>query len=208
MLKKDKRKEAMGLYAGLMEETKVRLASIEFAISGQTPMPHQLIVEFSYLQLRMICELVALACLTAHGDIQETTSLSNEWSADRILAKLAKLHEHFYPWPVEWLPEQDGTLQFRHIHDGFLTREDLLKLNGRCGDALHRGSLKKLLKPKMPVVKRFPEIADNCARIRTLLEHHRIVLLDSDIIFCNLSDEKNGRVEIALAGLTPPNQNE
>jgi hypothetical protein len=31
-------------------------------------------VELIYLQLRMICELIALACLTAHGDVPETTS--------------------------------------------------------------------------------------------------------------------------------------
>jgi hypothetical protein len=191
-----------------MEEIKVRLLSIDFATSGQMALPHQLTHEYCYLQLHMICELIALACLVAHGDIQETTALKNDWSADRILDKLTKLHEHFYPWPVEWLPERpDGVLPFKHIEDGFLTKEEFLKLNGRCGNTLHRGSLRKLLKPKMPVVKKFPEIADACSRIRRLLEHHRIVLLDNNLIFCNLSDPDNGgRVELAFAGHTPTDE--
>ena len=63
--------------------------------------------------------------------------------------------------------------------------------------------MKKLLKQKMPVVKKFPEIADACHNIVRLLDHHRIVLLDNNLIFCNLSDPDNGgRVELAFAGLT------
>jgi hypothetical protein len=202
------RGDAMRLYAGVMEEIKVRLFSIDMAVSGSMELPQQLLHEYSHLQLRMVCELIALSCLVAHGDIQEATSLKNEWSADRILDKLTRLHEHFYPWPVEWLGETpDGTLQFKHVLDGFLTKQELLTLNGRCGDALHRGSLKKLLKPKMPTVRKFPEVADACAKIRKLLEHHRIVLLDNNLIFCNLSDpDNNGRVELAFAGHTPPDE--
>jgi hypothetical protein len=204
----EQRGAAMSLYGGLMEEIKVRLFSIDMAVSGSIELPHQLLHEYCYLQLRMVCELIALGCLTAHGDIQEATSLKNEWSADRIVDKLTKLHEHFYPWPVEWLGSTpDGVLQFKHVFDGFLTKQELLTLNGMCGDALHRGSMKKLLKPKMPIVKKFPEITEACAKIRRLLEHHRIVLLDNNIIFCNLSDpDNNGRVELAFAGQTPPDE--
>ena len=183
----------MRLYAGLMEEIKVRLFSIDLAVSGSINLPHQLLHEYCHLQLRMACELIALACLTAHGDIQEATSLLKEWSPERIFDKLTKLHPYFYPWPVEWLPKrEDGVALFRHVHEGFLTKEGLLELNGLCGDALHRGSLKKLLRPKMPLIKKFPEITQACIEIRALLEHHRIVLLDNNLIFCNLSDPENG----------------
>jgi hypothetical protein len=116
------------------------------------------------------------------------------------MERLARLHPDFYPWPIKWHPAKpDGIIPFEHVPEGFLTKEELLELNGRCGDALHRGSLTKLLKQELQIVTRFPEIADACRRIRNLLDHHRIVLIDKSLIFCTLTDPESGGVEIAFA---------
>jgi hypothetical protein len=68
-----KQNEAINLYAAIMEEAKIRLNSIDMALAGTTILPHQLVREFCFLQLRMLCELIALGCLTAHGDVVEAT---------------------------------------------------------------------------------------------------------------------------------------
>jgi hypothetical protein len=194
----------MRLYATMMDEIKARLFAIDHAQSGKVILPKVLIREFCQLQLRMICELIALSCLIAHGEIHAGTSLQKEWSADRIMDRLAKLHPHFYPWPIEVHEEKNGVTPFSHIREGFLTKDDLIKLNGQCGDALHRGSLKNLLKSDMALPDDFTEIANATARIRTLLELHRIVLIDHTIIFCTLSDSaQNGNVVTAIAGIEP-----
>ena len=79
------------LYAGMMEEIKLRISSIEYATSGLLHFHPVIIREFAYLQLRMICELIALGCLVAHGDVPATKSkmLSKVWQADEILKRLA-----------------------------------------------------------------------------------------------------------------------
>jgi hypothetical protein len=40
--------------------------------------------------------LIALGCLTAHGDLQ-TGKLKDEYKADKIIKRLQQLHPDFYP---------------------------------------------------------------------------------------------------------------
>src|SRR5689334_21938045 len=91
----------MNLYAGVMEEIKIRLSSLDIAFAGGFQIPGALVREYCFLQFRMVCELIALACLTAHGDIEATTKLRKEWEADKIIKQLEALHPSFYPWPVK-----------------------------------------------------------------------------------------------------------
>src|SRR5215211_5690148 len=97
----DRQLETLQVYAGFLEEVKIQIASIEAALRGGTPFPGPIVREFCYLQLRMLCELIALGCLVAHGDIRAAQSkdLQKEWSAYRIMDALEKLHPGFYPRP-------------------------------------------------------------------------------------------------------------
>lgn len=83
----------MNLYANLMDEVKVRFDCINRAVLGHTGYPAPIVREICWLQVRMICELVALSCLVAHGDIASLQShkIGKAYSADEILDKLAKL---------------------------------------------------------------------------------------------------------------------
>jgi hypothetical protein len=86
--------------------------------------------EFCYFQLRIICELIALACLTAHGDIQGTKSnrLQEAYQADLIIKALTKLHAKFYPVPsIQSENKIDGSWQRTYLTDGFLTKPELLR---------------------------------------------------------------------------------
>jgi hypothetical protein len=195
-----KQDAAINLYAKLMEEAKSRLACVSLAVNGKTGLPGPAVREFCFLQFRMICELISLGCLTAHGDIQATTRLRDEWSAKNILSQLEKLHPDFYPFPSE--KETDGrNHHLTPITEGFLTKADLLNLNGKCGDILHRGSLKKLLSPNSPVQVHFPDIDGWAKKIARLLDIHSIALLGGEAyIVCLMSSNENGgRVQVAIA---------
>ena len=82
LLNPEERKIIGETYCHIMLEILVRDELILNALNKSIPptaaMQHnpgiyQIITgEFCYFQLRIICELIALACLTVHGDIQGT----------------------------------------------------------------------------------------------------------------------------------------
>ena len=124
-------------YVGLMEEAKYRLFAMDTALEGRTGLPPGATREYCFLQLRMLCELIALGCLTAHGDLG-TGKLKGDYKADKIIQGLQRLHPDFYP--IAAIRTDKGP----KLYEGGLTKEELPKLYGKCGDVLHRGSFKAL----------------------------------------------------------------
>jgi hypothetical protein len=131
-----KHEQALNSYLGLMGEAKYRLLAMDTALGGRTGLPPGAIKEYCFLQLRMLCELIALGCLTAHGDLQ-TGKLKGDYKADKIIRGLERLHPDFYP--IAAVQTDKGP---RLYVDGFLTKEELIKLYWKCGNVLHRGSFK------------------------------------------------------------------
>ena len=126
--------EHLNAYVGLMEEAKYRLFAMDTALEGRTGLPPGATREYCFLQLRMLCELIALGCLTAHGDLQ-TGKLKKAYEADRIIRGLQRLHPKFYP--IAAIRTDKGP---KLIHEHGLTKEELVKLYWKCGNVLHRGS--------------------------------------------------------------------
>ena len=92
---------AAQLYTAIMEEAKSRALSINTVTGPGLALPVVLRREFCFLQLRMLCELIALGCLVAHGDIEETklATFQKAYNAGDIINRLGKLHPAFYPSP-------------------------------------------------------------------------------------------------------------
>ncbi|WP_160171505.1 hypothetical protein [Ferrovum myxofaciens] len=131
-------------YTDMMQEIKERLYAIEDVLSGRTALSGSLAHEFCFLQFRFICECIAYACVIAHAYIKELQSpkFQKEWSADMLMKSLDKLHQDFYPKP-QTITVTENRVQLDEIHVPYLTKDDLKKLNGICGDKLHRGSPEK-----------------------------------------------------------------
>jgi hypothetical protein len=184
-----KYKEALDAYSGLMEEAKYRLLAMDAALEGITGLPDGAIREFCFLQLRMLCELIALGCLTAHGDL-ETGKLKEAYEADKIIRRLQGLHSEFYPFAA--------ILDLHHYQvrprlDG-LTKEELMKLYWRCGDVLHRGSFKAL--PSRPYEDGdIEEIEMWKQKIETLLGCHTIIMADNRTTVVFRLTNEDGDVE-------------
>jgi hypothetical protein len=194
----EKQIKAIRLYASLMEEAKTRMAAIDSALAGDTNLPEILADEFCTLQLRMLCELIALGCLVAHGDIRTTRNLRKAKYADDIVNQLEVLNPHFYPQPVRQVDTGSGGLGIEDIASGFLTKAELCKLVGKCGANLHRGSAKSLLSPRTLTPK---AIAEWARKIRTLLDIHWFRLPSGEPHYlCSMTGGANGGVGVQFLG--------
>lgn len=188
------------LYVALMEELKRRRNIVADVLQGKFDLPQGVAVELCYLQLRMICELIALGCLAAHGDIPATRSgkMQKAFAPGTILAELEKLHPEFYPVPGEQVRAADGSISLRAIKEGFLTKDDLVALWGECGNRLHRGSMKNISRP---FVVDFNRIAEWDRKVLRLLSHHQIRLKDDRYqLWVLMQSNPGGRVSVHLMG--------
>jgi hypothetical protein len=166
-----------------MEEIKWRSQIIETAHTLPFPRPGAAI-ELSYLQLRMICEVVAVGCLLVHGDVpvSRTVRLKKEYKADAIIKVLDTLHSDFYPVPCEI--KYDLNNQPWHAAELTVTKPNLDKQSLRtlyyeAGEFLHRGALNFVLPATIRKV-RLDVIQEWVAKIRNLLHNHRIYLIGGE----------------------------
>jgi hypothetical protein len=190
---------ASRLYADLMAEVKVRVSAIN-VIMADSGLQGFLVRECCYLQLRMVGELIALGCLVMHGDIEGTARLQKEWSAEKIIERLARLHPDFYPQPVSLNYLGSGKWNAESVKEEHLTRDELLKLLGQtCGDVLHRGSMKKLLSGGAPVQKDFADIPSWVMKVGKLLDWHTITHVDDRILYLIQMETMGGSVRVVKA---------
>ena len=165
---------AVRLYCDLMEEVKRRTEVIQNVVHAQIPVPKIVGLELCYLQLRMICELIALSCLTVHGDVPATKAkrLTKAYNADQIVKNLERLHPSFYPVPSRQIHDQNGkVVEVIKILEPHLNKPELRLLYGECGDFLHRGNIEQIMKGrKMPELARMDGWVK---KITTLLNHHQ-----------------------------------
>jgi hypothetical protein len=190
------------LYAAIMEEVKVRAASVNAITNGPNGLPSPLVREYSYLQLRMMCELVALSCLVAHGDIEATkaASFQKAYKADEILKRLEALHPNFYPVPRKPV-FGDRSVHLADYDADFLTKSELITFYGKCGDVLHKGSLKRLLSPKSATQNSYPEINKWGQKMLNLLSAHTISKIGGNFHFLVFLEapQVGGNVLVSIA---------
>ena len=167
--------DAAKAYTSIMEEAKFRALSINTLTNSSYALPVSLQREYCFLQLRMLCELIALGCLVAHGDLEETKSrsLQDEYRAGEIVKRLEKLHPNFYPSPRKPV-FSPGRVHMSDYDREFLTKSHLITLYGKCGDALHKGNLRQLLDPKSQPPADFRDIQEWGQKILNLLSVHLI----------------------------------
>lgn len=196
----------LNVYHDLMVEAKARAMSINTLTNDQRGMPSPLVREYGILQIRMLCEIIGLACLVAHGDLVEKAKpdLKKAYAPGQIFAELDKLHDDFYPVPVK--PQKTETGWHFADYDGppFLAKDEVASIWGKCGGVLHRGHLKKLLKNNSPIQNNFLDLQEWGQKVLNLLSAHRIVTLNRQrAIICYLEDE-NKEVSVALGEARAP----
>jgi hypothetical protein len=189
-------------YTDLMQEIKERLYAIEDVLSERTALHGPLAHEFCFLQLRIICECTSYACVIAHAYIEElqTPKFQKEWSADKLMKALDGLHQDFYPKP-RTMTVRDDRVQLDEIDAPYLTKVELMKLNGICGDKLHRGSPEKYAFNPTPerLAADRQTIIEFGNKVFRLMESHLMMQRDvARYILCRFR-ERSALVEVAFA---------
>ena len=188
----------LNLYAKLMDRVKVRMAAISGLLRTEHPWPPAITQDSCYLQLRLVCETIAVACLVAHGDVA-SRKLRGEYQADKILNALERLHPRFYPRPHIERLIGPGRHRIEVLGSGHLTKADFIAIYRKCGDALHIGSLNKV--QAIEQVNELEDIDGACIRIADLLSAHHISLSDGKSIFCTM---KTGPKDVVQVVRTEP----
>lgn len=188
-------------YANIMEEIKRRDRAIRDALNGfLPPQPRIIVHEFCYLQLRFICELIALGCSVVHGDLRNNNKkLNKEWRAGNLIKELERLHPDFYPRPTKQVLDAYGKVErTENIKDGFLSKQELIKVYGKISEHLHRGNVEKIISGNHDKAD-FSEIIKIATSIINLLGHHQIQMVDSDFqIWTVMRSSKDGNVQVSL----------
>lgn len=202
-----KEEQSKDLYGSIMAEVKGRLIVFETLLGPEAPslFGAAIINDFCFIQFRMICELISLGCLVAHGDITSGRGkwLLTQYKADKIVEEMGRLHSDFFPRAVNMTitPPQEGRNGNIQIVDKdvvdktskHLTRAELVTLYKLCNEALHRGSVAKLLRSEPVRPLRREEIIEWHTKIIRLLEQHSIASKDNLTHWiCALSDASTG----------------
>ncbi len=190
------------LYRELMRETRYRNLYIE-AVGNN---PHfgvypQTRIESICLQIRMILENIALACLVANGGSLDELprKIEKEYHAETILRRLDAINPDCYPRPLVLVPDPGGTRNIA-LDDSrrgeitgryrgklvdrpgadWMTREEFKEIYGRLGGILHaRNPLGS--KVDYGYFERMAPLWQD--KFMNLLAHHRISVMEEDMMY-------------------------
>jgi hypothetical protein len=198
-------------YANILDEIRTRILGMNTIVAGTVSLPFWISAELCYLQLRMLCELVALGCLLAHGDIEaaKTKKFQGEYAADDILKRLEQLHPNFYPHPITSTVTSGG-VHIERVESGYLAKDELVALYHECGGHLHRGSLSSIFHPQKP--KQPPAVERALAwgmKFSNLLSQHHIASHTNQTHFLAFltHHQANGNAFVAIAQSPELDQN-
>ena len=186
-------------YISVMEEIKRRSAVVRELLKHNVTVVYRAThIESMVLQVRMITELVALASLAANKPLfeEQRQKFEKHWHPNKILKDVERLNPKFYPRPIKEVPSQQPGVanDLVDIKKGFLTKDQLVAVHGRCGDLLHakdpygKGVDYKLYE------RAIPQWLD---QIKTLLNCHQVHLLDSKYFYLvHMKEERDDKVHM------------
>jgi hypothetical protein len=128
-----------------MEEIKRRTEVVNaFGSGGATAMYKATTIESVYLQFRKILELIALGSLVANKNefSKVYSNFAKCWNAHYLLRDVERLNPNFYPRPIVEVPSKrpGAKMDWQDKKDGFLSRDEFLKLYEKCGAIMHAGN--------------------------------------------------------------------
>jgi hypothetical protein len=208
MVSQDDLNAACQTYRGLMVEVKARISSINTLTNDQRGIPSKLVREFGVLQIRMLCEIIGLSCLVAHGDLVERSgqNLKKAYAPGEIFSALMALHDDFFPVPIVPEKTEIGWHIAEYVGKPFASKTEIREIWAKCGEILHRGTLKRLIKEKEPVQNSFSDLNEWGQKISNLLSNHRIISFDRQTTFVTLLAHGE-EVQVVIGHVIPETDN-
>lgn len=196
------------IYCAIMEELKARVDTIAEVASGIRPptsaQHHRhnvFIFEGLYLQLRKVCELLALSLLLVHHMADEiwAKKLAKEWRSDRLLDEVAALNPIGFPKPISPSEWKSGSSERISEWPQVFTAAELKNLYSECGDRMHVGSLRNILRNRTRELNQ-TLIRDWVSKLQGGLSNHMIVLPQLDrSLLVRMQDPETKQVSCIFA---------
>ncbi|MBL8524475.1 MAG: hypothetical protein JNN20_12360 [Betaproteobacteria bacterium] len=186
-------------YGAVMKEIKYRFRVAEhFAKNPYFAIFEPTAIESAVLQIRMILELIALGSIAANKELFETNRMRFEkhWNPADIVKDVEKINPNFYPRPIIEVPSPTPgvTNDLKPITTGFLTRQELVSLHGRCGEVLHARNPYGKQRDSSWFRTQIPTWLE---RIRCLLNSHQIYLLGDEAFYLvHMQEDRDEEVHI------------
>jgi len=193
-------------YLVLRREVRVRMDAINRMIGDPGGYDSRVVREFCYLQLRMIAELVALACVVAHDSPgrDDLKKLRRDYHADRILKQMERRHQGFFPRASIVVQIAEGHQEIQPQDGVGFTATQMREMWAKAGDVLHFGTVNKLRSQK-PVDPEQADVRGYQRRLIDLLSEHVILAQDEmTALHCVMQSEKTGNVEAMVLTALPP----
>lgn len=182
-----------------MAEVRDRLTAVAQMYHLRDTFESHAVYEFSYLQYRYIAELIAMACLVAHDQLDESElkKLRTTYKASQIFKKLKHIYPDFLMLPVV-LIKLDGNWHFELDKGQSFVSEDLSALWTRSGSILHVGEFQNLHKRKTKIDD-LSEVLLTHNRLCKLLGAHRVLTKgNNEAIICNMMFDSDDPVFVAV----------
>lgn len=132
--------------------------------------------EFGYLQLRHICELIAIGCLVAQGDYETFRNFTTEYNPKKIFKSLQNINPDFFPQPSKRIYKNGSHLLEANCVEGAADRQKIVDIWSESGGHLHRASLNNYLQKTFKPLPETAHIEDAHIAIALLLKSHIIPL--------------------------------
>lgn len=195
---------ASHVYRAFMEEIKTRLIFIQNVVDGLRADSNRehgfLDAEAAILQLRNVCELMALSGLAAHQPFGLTEELMDSWNARLAFRELSTLNPHCFPRPIKSVElKTTGIKHLDNSPEGFLSLRGLMKCYLRCGKLLHRGVIRHAFDGTQKLYD-IDWIDDWAVRIGELLVEHTVMVLDHGVVLIvHLYGGPDAQVSVQIA---------
>lgn len=192
-------KEASSYYLPMLYEMTLRIELIPKICEGSLGLPPAYAREYAYLQLRRICELVALGCLILNGSIPGLVAANKkEWHAEKIFKILLGKHAHAFPRPLN-TRTVDGVFRFEFdANPNALTFDEFRMLYNECGEVLHRGTIKSISSEGIIDASDLVRVLWWQSKIISLLNQHAVWLHQGDRFFWVSLRVESGYPEMSL----------
>ncbi|MDT0576996.1 hypothetical protein RM533_12540 [Croceicoccus sp. F390] len=200
--------DRLRIYRDLMEELKLRVNFV-ICLPQDISYPDLFRFELCQVQVRKVCEIIAIGCLSVHDEFSNITADDLAiWTAPDIFKKLKKVNSNYFPEAVNIQQTRPSQTTIFELKNSYLSKVELVKVHGRSGNYLHRGSLKRLLGGENwhPEVD-FRDAVAFCHKVKeTLSPYHRISVRDdkSVAVLCKMHDPECGnQVSVDVINMPP-----
>lgn len=192
----------LNLYHECLYEIKRRIDVIASHINREITEKYKIVeVEFICLQFRKILEKIALMSLVANKEIyaEHNDKFRKHYHAERILNDLERINPNYYPQPIRKIEKEGEMPQIERIEDGYLTKDEFVKLYEKCGAMMHAQNPFADSKTfEITLDKYMKEFSEWLTKVYMLIGHHQIILVGGKAMVVGLLERSDNGLPQAV----------